>query len=71
MVKAKEFNLPEYLSRRVKLYMKDGTVDVGIFLSYDSIRDNDEGDGFVLDIDGDTTVGRLVLEKDVERVEFE
>ncbi|WP_244896573.1 hypothetical protein [Falseniella ignava] len=51
--------------------MKNGNVDRGKFLSYDSIFDNDIGDGFVLDVNGDDSIGRLVLEKDVERVEFE
>lgn len=50
--------------------MKDGTVDNGIYLGYDPEYDNDEGDGFILDVDGKVTVGRLVLEKDVEKVEF-
>lgn len=53
------------------MFFKDGSVDRGIFLGVDPEYDNGEGDGFVLDVDGDTTVGRLILAKDVERVEFE
>lgn len=71
MVKARKYNLIEYHHRKIKLHLKNGEVDYGIFLGFDPFEDNDEGDGFILDVNGDTTVGRLVLEKDVERVEFE
>ena len=51
--------------------MKNGNVDKDILLGIDYYDDNDEGDGFILAVNGDKTIGRLVLEKDVERVEFE
>lgn len=70
MVKAREYNLIEYHHRKIKLFLKNGEVDSGIFLGFDPEYTNDEGDGFILDVDGDTTIGRLVLEKDVERVEW-
>ncbi|WP_248623922.1 hypothetical protein [Eremococcus coleocola] len=50
--------------------MRDGSIETGVFLGFDPIEDNDEGDGFILDVDGDTTVGRLITEDRVERVEF-
>ena len=71
MVEARSYNLPKYIGRSIILHMKNGNVDRGKFLSYDSIFDNDIGDGFVLDVNGDDSIGRLVLEKNVERVEFE
>lgn len=70
MVKANDYADFDYHLKKIKLYLKDGTVDSGIYLGFDPVEDNDEGDGFILDVDGDTYVGRLVLEKDVEKVEF-
>ncbi|EFR30861.1 hypothetical protein [Eremococcus coleocola] len=70
MVKAIHYDSLDNRHRKIKLYLKDGTVDKGIFLGFDPIEDNDEGDGFILDVDGDTTVGRLITEDRVERVEF-
>jgi len=51
--------------------LKNGKVDKDILLGIDYYDDNDEGDGFILAVNRDKTIGRLVLEKDVERVEFE
>ncbi|HFI0682440.1 TPA: hypothetical protein ACGO1T_000868 [Streptococcus suis] len=70
MVKADEYNYIKYHHKKIRLTMKDGTIDTGIYLGFDSEYDNDEGDGFILDVDGDVYSGRLVLEKDVEKVEF-
>ncbi len=59
------------LKRNIVLHLKNGDIDKGVFLGADHGFDNGEGDSFILDVDGDTTVGRLILAKDVERVEFE
>lgn len=61
----------ENYGKTIVLFINGNTIDRGIFLGVDREYDNEEGDGFILDVDGDTTVGRLVLAKDVDRVEFE
>lgn len=71
MVDSLSYDKWENYGKTIVLYMNDGTVDRGIFLGVDPEYVNEEGDGFILDVDGDTTVGRLILGKDVERVEFE
>lgn len=43
----------------------------GYILGIDYYDDNDKGDGFILAVNGDRTICRLVLEKDVEKVEIE
>lgn len=70
MVKAANFDTWENREKIIKLYMRDGSIETGVFLGFDPIEDNDEGDGFILDVDGDTTVGRLITEDRLERVEF-
>ncbi|EFR30850.1 hypothetical protein [Eremococcus coleocola] len=70
MVKAANFDTWDNREKIIKLYMRDGSIETGVFLGFDPIEDNDEGDGFILDVDGDTTVGRLITEDRVERVEF-
>lgn len=70
MVKASDYNKPGYNGRKIILHLKNGKKDKGTLLSVDYEYDNDEGDGFILDVDGDTTVGRLITEDRVERVEF-
>ncbi|MDK7187070.1 hypothetical protein HMPREF2758_05295 [Facklamia sp. HMSC062C11] len=71
MVKADDYNILSYFGKNISLTMKNGKVEKDIFLGIDYYDDNDEGDGFILAVNGDRTIGRLVLEKDVERVEFE
>lgn len=71
MVRAYDYFSKKYLGKKIILRMKDGTTETGRFLDFDDIEDNDIGDGFVLDVNGDDSIGRLVLEKNVERVEFE
>ena len=71
MVKADDYNVLSYFGKNIALTLKNGKVDKDILLGIDYYDDNDEGDGFILAVDGDKTIGRLVLEKDVERVEFE
>ena len=71
MVRAYDYFTKKCLGKKIILSMKDGTTETGKFLDFDDIEDNDIGDGFVLDVNGDDSIGRLVLEKDVERVEFE
>ncbi|EKB58925.1 hypothetical protein [Falseniella ignava] len=71
MVDPFKYNKWENRLKTIKIFLKDGTIDKGIFIEADPECDNGEGDGFILDVDGDTTVGRLILGKDVERVEFE
>ena len=71
MVKADDYNVLSYFGKNIALTLKNGKVEKDIFLGIDYYDDNDEGDGFILAVDGDKTIGRLVLEKDVERVEFE
>lgn len=71
MVKAHDYFYFENLGKVISLTMKNGKVEKDIFLGIDYYDDNDEGDGFILAVNGDRTIGRLVLEKDVERVEFE
>lgn len=71
VVKADDYNILSYFGKNISLTMKNGKVEKDIFLGIDYYDDNDEGDGFILAVNGDRTIGRLVLEKDVERVEFE
>lgn len=71
MIDPFEYDDWELTGKTIVLHMSDGTVDKGVFLGADPKYDNEEGDGFILDVDGDTSVGRLVLGRDVERVEFE
>ena len=71
MVKADDYNVLSYFGKNIALTLKNGKVDKDIFLGIDYYDDNDEGDGFILAVDGDRTIGRLVLEKDVEKVEIE
>ena len=71
MVKADDYNVLSYFGKNIALTLKSGKVDKDILLGIDYYDDNDEGDGFILAVDGDKSIGRLVLEKDVERVEFE
>lgn len=71
VVKADDYNILSYFGKNISLTLKNGKVDKDIFLGIDYYDDNDEGDGFILAVNGDRTIGRLVLEKDVERVEFE
>lgn len=70
MVKAYDYYKWENLGKKIILHMKNGDIEKGVFLDYDDAEDNDIGDGFILDVDGDTSIGRLVLEKDVERVDI-
>lgn len=71
MVKSHNYNTWKNREKIIVLYMANGSIEKGVFLGVDSEEDNDIGDGFFLDVEGDTTVGRFILEKDVERVEFE
>ena len=71
MEKPHDYFYFENLGKIISLKIKNGKVEKDIFLGIDYYDDNDEGDGFILAVDGDKTIGRLVLEKDVERVEFE
>lgn len=71
MINPFDYNHPDNRMKKIRLYMNNGKVEKGIFIEADPKVDNGEGDGFILDVDGDTTVGRLILGKDVERVEFE
>jgi hypothetical protein len=58
---------PDY--SQIRIYLKDGNIDEGILLAFDDVEDNDIDDALVLDVDGDTTIGRAVYQKDIERVE--
>ena len=70
MIKADDYNYLQNFGKKIILKLNNDKTTEDVFLGVDYFDDNDVGDGFILAVDGDTSVGRLVLEKDVERVEF-
>ena len=64
------FEYEKWQFKRIKVELKDGTFTKGKLLSIDNEEDNDVDDAFVLDVNGDETIGRAVYRKDIKSVKL-